>query len=479
LPTPYVFRRPTGLFVRFLIPHDFRGVLGQRFILRKLPSRPAEARVVAAWLGLALSRVFTLKRSGVDVDLKKALEAAQRAVEFKGKDVRLPNGVSFGELQIDTPEDAALFQKTFGVGIESIGVMPQAPALPAVPLNSPLVSEQVALFVGDLKRAHRSLKSIEEARFSLTLFVALVGDRRVAEVTSHDVRRFMDLLEHYPSNASKSKAFAGLTPLEIVEKAKRQKVAGLSARTQHKHFEKIRAFFNACVSQDLLPKSPCEAIPLQKKEDVQRATRAAFTANELAKIFGSTWLPWGEGKPHRRWGVLLGLFSGARVNEVAQLLVTDIEEVTKIWGFHVRTKSKTQRVKNNSSRRFVPIPKRLIDLGFLDYVRSLPEDSMLFPKLPYCPVNGYGDALSDQFGRYLKAIGVKGEAGKVSFHSWRHSFISRCAGELGVNETLISTVTGHALSGPGAMAKYLKKAPLTEAKKVVDAHADLYKEMEL
>lgn len=477
--TPYVIRRPTGLFVRFLIPQEFRGVLGQRFILRKLPSRTHEARVVAAWLGLALSRVFDLKRSGVDVDVKKALEAAQRAVEWKAKDVRLPNGLTFGELEINTPEDAQMFRQTFGVGIESIGIMPQGPSLPSVPLNSPLLSSQVTVYLGDLKRAKRSLKGVEESRFSLDLFMALVGDKRVAEVTSTDVRAFMEHLEHYPANASKSKALAGLTPLEVVAKAKHEKLEGLAPRTQHKHFEKLRAFFNACVAEGVMEKSPTDALPLQKKADVQRATKAPFTASELDLIFGPEWKAWSGARAHRKWGVLLALFSGARVNEVSQLRVTDIEQVSGVWGFHVRTGEKTQRVKNNASRRFVPLPKRLRELGFLAYVEAQDKDGPLFPDLPFSEVNGYGDALSDQFGRYLKRIGVTGEAGKVGFHCWRHTFVSRCAAELGINETLIATITGHALTGPGAMGTYLKKGALAEAQKVVEQHATLYSEVAL
>lgn len=260
----------------------------------------------------------------------------------------------------------------------------------------------------------------------------------------------------------------------MVEHAKRKKMPGLAARTKHKHFEKLRAFFNACVDEGLLAKSPTDALPLQRKSVVQQAAKGPFTNQEMALIFGPEWAEWGRVKKHRKWGVLLGLFSGARVNEIAQLRVNDIEEVSGLWGFHVRAAHPNQRVKNKSSRRFVPLPQRLIDLGFLDYVAEQKQDGQLFPLLPYCPINGYGDALSDQFSRYLKKLGVKGSAGRVGFHCWRHTFISRCSTEVGLNETLISTVTGHALSGPGAMAEYLKKGTLEQAKKVVEAHADLY-----
>lgn len=478
--TPYLLRRPSGLFVRFLVPVDLRPLLGKRYLLRKLPAHLPEARLVSAWLGLALSRVFALKREGVDVDLKKALEAAQRAVEFKGKNVRLPNGVEFGELEIGSAEDAKLFKESFGVGIESIGMMPVAPSLPAIPLNSPRLSDQIKIYIEDMKRANRSIKGVEESRFSLELFQGLVGDKRVLEVGASDVRAFMNALERYPSNASKNKEFDGLTPKEILALAENGNYETLGPRTKAKHFEKIRAFFNACVLEELMEKNPTAVVPLQNKDAIQAESKRAFTQEQLNAILGSTWPNWSSKKPHRRWGVLLALFSGARVNEIAQLFVSDIEQVAGVWGFHVRVNDQTQRVKNKSSKRFVPIAKRLEDLGFFDYWRTLPSDSRLFPDLPFSQMNGYGDALSDQFTRYLKQIGVKrSKADKVGFHCWRHTFITRCSSELGLNETMIGTVSGHAISGAGGMSNYLQKSSIEQASEVVEKHALFYQDFDL
>ncbi|SDW70516.1 hypothetical protein SAMN05421681_102599 [Lysobacter enzymogenes] len=54
-------------------------------------------------------------------------------------------------------------------------------------------------------------------------------------------------------------------------------------------------------------------------------TGRSFTTAELQAIFGpSAYRPWAKKYPHRYRAPILGLYSGARVTEVAQLYVDDI-----------------------------------------------------------------------------------------------------------------------------------------------------------
>ena len=79
---------------------------------------------------------------------------------------------------------------------------------------------------------------------------------------------------------------------------------------------------------------------------------------------------------HSFWSVALGIFTGARSEELAQLnIINDIhketvdnEEIYYIY-FHISDTNK-QSLKNLASERITPISKYLIDLGFLNYVQS-------------------------------------------------------------------------------------------------------------
>jgi hypothetical protein len=83
MPKPLLLTRPSGLFVRFLVPADLREQVGSRFVVRSLHGRRGDAaRLVGSVLAVALSQAFAaLRRGGDVVDIKKLLDDAQRAAE--------------------------------------------------------------------------------------------------------------------------------------------------------------------------------------------------------------------------------------------------------------------------------------------------------------------------------------------------------------------------------------------------------------
>src|SRR6202007_280907 len=94
-------------------------------------------------------------------------------------------------------------------------------------------------------------------------------------------------------------------------------------------------------------------------------------------------------KPHQKWGVLIAFYTGARLNEIAQLQTDDIVQQNGIWCFSFSDSGETQRLKNKSSRRVIPIHSKLIELGFLNYVKKIGK-GRLFPELSFHPKDGYG-----------------------------------------------------------------------------------------
>jgi len=73
VPKPLQLRRPSGLYVRFLVLVDLRPALGRRFFVRSLGSRRGdEALLVATTYAVALFRVFdAVRKEGGMADIKK------------------------------------------------------------------------------------------------------------------------------------------------------------------------------------------------------------------------------------------------------------------------------------------------------------------------------------------------------------------------------------------------------------------------
>jgi integrase len=126
---------------------------------------------------------------------------------------------------------------------------------------------------------------------------------------------------------------------------------------------------------------------------------------------------------------LLALLTGARMGELAQLHVSDIERSKDVWflnitDLHAETGEIVagKSLKTRSSKRIVPLHKVLVDWGFLDYVQTQEtHDARLFPSLVR---NGRGEFsdYSRGFGRYLTKIGLKSDK-TLTFHSFRHTFM--------------------------------------------------------
>ncbi|MGA8692533.1 MAG: hypothetical protein WB689_01575 [Xanthobacteraceae bacterium] len=92
-----------------------------------------------------------------------------------------------------------------------------------------------------------------------------------------------------------------------------------------------------------------------------------------------------------------------------------------IWFLDINDEG-TKRVKNEQSKRRVPLHAELLQLGFLDYVeKTAPKvEDRLFPQLrPGGPDNKLGFYFTKWWSQYRKDVGVY-EKG-LDYHSFRAS----------------------------------------------------------
>ncbi len=150
------------------------------------------------------------------------------------------------------------------------------------------------------------------------------------------------------------------------------------------------------------------------------------------------------------WLPLLGLWTGARLNELCQLRVDDIDQEEGVPFIRVHEGNEDQRVKFGKSR-LVPIHPELVRLGFLRFVEAQRKGGheRVFPELKLGATGYYSDQASKDFSRYIDRIGAK--TSKTSFHSFRHNFKDACR-HAGINPDINDILLGHAL--PGMAGRY-------------------------
>lgn len=262
----------------------------------------------------------------------------------------------------------------------------------------------------------------------------------------------------------------------------------LSSASVERYMDALSSMFAWAVDNMILTRNPAKrAIEKRKKVTREQDDRLRFEKTELDKIFSAHWFSAGvvernkQGRfhhfrPHFYWLPLLGIYTGARLNELSQLYITDLKVTdTGVYylDFNLDGPDKLdadepdKSLKTVNSQRIVALHPHLIELGLPPYVKALSEAGYcrLFPELKRDEVKGYGKPAGSWFNeRFLgKQLAIPRD-GKRTFHSFRHTFITALS-ELGVPPDIQAQLAGHSRGETIAAVRYRKD---TDAERLLD-----------
>lgn len=154
------------------------------------------------------------------------------------------------------------------------------------------------------------------------------------------------------------------------------------------------------------------------------------------------------------WLMPLGLFTGGRLNEICQLRVHDVfHDAHGVPLISINDNGFKKSLKNEQSRREIPICSKLIAMGFLDFVEERRQaegpDALLFSELRFDEKHLYSRAASRFFCGPETGAGFIGKhcpvalGGGFNFKSFRRTFATRLE-KSGVPATTIAHLLGHA-----------------------------------
>jgi integrase len=223
-----------------------------------------------------------------------------------------------------------------------------------------------------------------------------------------------------------------------------------SNRTTNKYATTLAGVFKSARSRGrFLGANPFEG--LKRKAGGQKY--APLTMPELQSLFGSFTFELAP-KQHTPesalpWAALIGLYSGLRLEEIAQLDVADVHPQDGIMVFEIHNGS-SNHLKNGTSERLVPVHSELIRFGLLDYRDALPKDGILFPGLSRRASKGgkIGPRLGELFRKRLERLEIKQKAERDNRRVCFHSLRKNAGGAMergGASESDAGRVLGHAL----------------------------------
>lgn len=219
---------------------------------------------------------------------------------------------------------------------------------------------------------------------------------------------------------------------------------------------RLRTLFGYACGEGIIDINPATDIKPPVDKRLGKA-RLPWSADDLNLLFAGPVHSVGSRPIRGRgeaayWLPLLALFSGARLEELAQLRRGDIREEQYVvdektddlaWCIDINTgPDGNNHLKNAGAIRLIPLHPTLIELGFLKYAQSHSDPkALLFPDLKPNGEDRHGAKWGEWFSTYRRSIGLN-DSRKV-FHSLRHTFKDYCRGSK-IDERVQRQLMGHA-----------------------------------
>jgi integrase len=145
----------------------------------------------------------------------------------------------------------------------------------------------------------------------------------------------------------------------------------IASKTGDNQLKRLKAVFSYALSNDKIESDPFDKVRFDIA--VESEQREDFTPDEMRRALAAART---ERNPMLRWFQFLGVFTGCRDSELTRAHTDSVRQIEGVWCFCVLKK---YGLKTANSERTIPLHPVVIEAGFLAYVASLPEGSVLFP----------------------------------------------------------------------------------------------------
>lgn len=498
----YLQRRGAAYYFRYTVPPSLTHALGRKVLKVSLrtaylhPARLRAASVMAALQGIIADFTQTTDKAHRMDNLKEKLEALLRDMNERWLDHHLSRRRPLEEDQLDAEDDtismvqsdcmealqtgnwrrwdnlARNFVKEHSLPIEEgsiefrnicfeVGKLearahdaslatlrgdftvqppPYTVPMPAVVTSSSPLEGDAAMLLSDVyeefckhKTAQKAWKRPDVSRTHdydpiIPPFIALVGDKPLGSLSLADVRKFVDV------------TLAGV---------------GRKMGTKKRDLDRVKALLNYA-HKHLGGPAVTGPLSLEMSYNEIHDSYEPFSPDELVRLFSSEeYKANAFKKASQFWLPLLGLYTGARIDEPASMLLKEIVQEGNIWAFYMSGDEANGGGKNAYAPRWLPIHPVLIELGFIEYVQLLKDEGYerLFPDIGAAARDGYGKRATTDFTAYRRGVNVGGDRLNPETNKWEggntkvfHSFRSTVSTGLsyaGVDGETARRLVGH------------------------------------
>lgn len=432
-------------YFRMAVPAALRPYIGKREVIKSLRTRdPATARKLAYTFASHTYEWF----STMAYDPKRFdpfdVSTFPTAKEIRPYEIDLARGI----LKSEGPDDHARMMEALAVMKSIPAAQPVTAPAPAqwtepMPAHTITLSKALAAYGATLLND----KTRNATEREINKFIEHCGDIEIHKVRGVDVTNW------------NAKLLAGV----------QGRYKPVMPRTADNSIQFLQGLLKWAQKNEYIHSSTKIATEgkanLTKSQRI-KATQGAedFSVEQLVKIFDpSTYKAYCGQSLGRYWIPLIALHTGMRLEEIAQLTSEDIKAENGSGVLYIDiNRNGGKSVKTQTALRNIPIHDTLLDLGFMEFVRSRKGKPGLFHES--------GSAVSHAFIRYIESIGVKDKNDKrtIVFHSFRDTFNNRLADpSAAVPERLRYALMGHSRDSDTNATNYTKTITVKESKEWV------------
>jgi integrase len=274
----------------------------------------------------------------------------------------------------------------------------------------------------------------------LTMFLEVVGNKPVNDIKQADINKFFSLLHKLPPRWQDECRRRKLTVKQLAELDHPETLGPKSFDDTYK--ASVRSFLKVAKrdwqDQGFPTTLTTDGNEYQGDREEGENHQRAFTHAELERLFCGMEMQRfaaDAALAHCFWLPHIGLFTGARVNEICQLnpqtdIVKDPETGVSYFWITTETEADSRiikKVKTGDSRK-VPIHKKLVELGFLAYVERVKASGskLIFPA--WEPVNSRASGNAEKwFRQFLRDTNLRNETPKamiLGMHAFRYTLLT-------------------------------------------------------
>jgi integrase len=281
---------------------------------------------------------------------------------------------------------------------------------------------------------------------------------RSAAAFHRTVERFIQMVGDIP--------VPKITKLQVVAFKDAMVTAGIGATAINAALDQMQTLCRYAIGQAWIDTSPATGVRLEVKKRSAKGVRPPFDVATLNRIFSNRIYTEGYRPAAGRgeaayWLPLLGVFTGARVEELCQLRPEDLYEEdyrdatgkpARCWVLRlVNNEEHGQGVKNVYSVRRIPLHLTLIELGFIAHVKAQTGKPRIFHELRKDKHGVESSLWSAWWIQRMLRAECAPTSPKMVYHSFRHTWkdVSR---ECGISKELADAIQGH--SEADASSKY-------------------------